>query len=370
MVRSMLFCKNVEPAKEIYHFCFAVMLLCLGNAAAAQEKDEPGTKEIKMPKFSEGDFPKKVVHISDLHVLQMVWDSTTIGYVQRGLNNRKVAAVPSKPLTAFLEEHFNRLYKDDFKNDGLHLLWVVKDLRIGERTFFSKEYSYLRFNVDAYVSKDNIEYNLLNSIDTTISQMSGGDVTAWHGGEIEKSFKQLLIEGFEKYKNFDLAAAPGITIAEITQKERTKQDHPILNTTTYKEGAYMNFNEFLQNSPSINSWQTVVNETNGKVKIVGSNNDTINAWGLCKGGELYKYNDGQLVPVERQGNGFVISDYIEKANRRNKSIFFAAVFGGMIGGAIANSTATKLLLVTTIPYITRKQPEATCINMDNGEFAF
>ncbi|RYE12913.1 MAG: hypothetical protein EOP51_30710 [Sphingobacteriales bacterium] len=69
---------------------------------------------------------------------------------------------------------------------------------------------------------------------------------------------------------------------------------------------------------------------------------------------------------------FIISDYVEKINRRNSDMTFAAFFGGLTGALIASSTAKKLPLVTNIPHITqsKKQPEATSIDLETGEFTF
>ncbi len=115
--------------------------------------------------------------------------------------------------------------------------------------------------------------------------------------------------------------------------------------------------------------------------ISNKRTEIVDPWGISKNGELYKYHDGQFIAIEKYGNGFIISDYVEKATRRNSNIFFASFFGGVVGGAVGGGIAgaltsgskkNRLLLVDNISHITKKkrQPEATRIDMNTGEFTF
>jgi hypothetical protein len=104
--------------------------------------------------------------------------------------------------------------------------------------------------------------------------------------------------------------------------------------------------------------------------VAGSSTTLIeHPWGICKDGELYKYNDQILIPIEKSGNSFVVSNYLDAINRKNQSIFWGAMIGG-VGGAALGSTSGGVYTVTTIPYITRQQPEATTIDVDNGDLMF
>jgi len=331
-------------------------------------------KTIKMPKYPVADFPKKSVEVFEIQIIQRLRDSVQLGFILKGLDDHVGQLQPSKPLTILLQEHIVKMYKDDYKKNGVKILWVIKKLRIGERSGLL-QYSYLKFNADSYFLTETDKYKIAATIDTVFFSESGADVTAWHGQEIEDAMKLLLKE--------TLKNAIGISNAETTyslediNKLSTPQlNFPILFDTNYAEGAYKNFEEFLQNKPSVVNYEPVM-VVKGKSKYItgfkNSNNDSIKIWGVCKNGDLYKYTESQLVSLEKSGNGFIVSTYAENTNKRNNDVFMKSVMGGLAGGLIGLSTANKgSLLVKTIPGITKasKQPDACVIDMDTGELAF
>lgn len=367
---------------------FIFLLLCTFFASAQKKEIKAGgssvaLKVLKMPRFPIADFPKKSMAISDIQVIQVTRDSIRLGYAGAGLDNQIVILVPTKPLGAFLQEHVLRMYKDSYKKEGAKILWVVKELRVGEKSAFM-DYAYTRFNTDAYISKDGKLYKPVCSIDTVFVNESEVDVTAWHGEDIENAFRLLVRKTLSRGKEVLEQNATELTIEQIREASKPQTDFPILTDDTYREGAYANFEEFLQNKPSINDFQPIVVEKKKLLFIKtdpNSPHDTLSVWGLCKNGEIYKYDNETLIPIENQGNGFIISSYVEQANRRNGNMFFAGfvagIAGGIIGGAIyfsstGSSAYGKTLLVRSIPYITKpkKQPEATCIDMKTGELSF
>lgn len=364
----------------------SILTLCAFFANAQKEKKVIAEPEefvtIKMAKFPIADFPKKAIPVSDIRVIQTVRDSIRMGYALKGMDNYVITLKIIKPLTAFLQEHINRMYKNDYKKEGVKILWVVKDLRFGEKTAFM-EYAYTRFNTDAYISKDGNLFRKVCTIDTVFVTESGGDVTRWHGEDIENAFKVLAKRTVLLGKGTLEQSADEMTVEQIIYQAKQQTDIPILTDFTYREGAYANFDEFLQNKPSIADYESVVIEKK-KIRFVkaGQNTqkDTLEIWGLCKGSEIYKYYDESLIPIEKQGTGFIISNYVKNTNRHNRNLFFFAfaggITGGLVGGAavslIANAAKNKLLLVKSIPYITKpnKQPVASCIDMKTGEFSF
>ena len=354
-------------------------------------QDQVEIKTFRMPKFPIADFPKKAIPISDIQVIQMLRDSIIMGYAMKGTDNHIVAMVPERPPTYFLNEAVNKMYKHEFQNNGLRVLWVIKDLRIGEKMGVN-QFSYLRFNADAYISKDMLEYKPVCSLDTVLMNESGVDLTAWHGEDIENAFRLLLIRTFKTCKDVLEQNARGLSIEKIKEQSKPHTDIPILTDDVYQEGAYADFEEFLQNRPSIINFRVFSIGKKRQIKFVkvsGNNQtDTVNIWGFCKDGEIYKYSDGLLVSIERQRNGFMISNYVEQANRRNSGIAFnnfAGLMGGMIGGVMGglvvglvlsrsykSEVSGNPLLVKSIPYIIKekKQPEASCIDMKTGELSF
>ena len=356
-------------------FLLILSVLFAHGQKETKNKVEPEEfKTIKMPKFPNADFPKKSIAVSDIRVIQLVRDSVRLGYTMKGLDNHIATMRPSKPLTEFLQDHVYKMYNSGLKDEGAIILWVVKDLRVGERTALM-EHSYLRFNTDAYISKDSNHYKWLCTIDTVFVTESGADLTAWHGDDIENALKLLLKRTLVAAKDTPGPTAGDMTIQQIIRNQNQQLDIPILVDNTYREGAYANFEEFRQNKPSIKDYQPVnIDKNNLRFVSTGENNkvDTLAIWGLCRNNQIYKYDDGVLVPIEKQQNGFVISGYIQKANSRNSNIMFGAVVGGALGALVASSGSGKMLLVRSIPYITKssKQPEASCIDMRTGELSF
>ena len=364
------------------------ILIFIGVSASGQDLKNDHVNEtalkikiIKMPKYPIADFPKKSIAVSDIQVLQFVRDSVKLGYVLKGIANQVAQIQTEKPLTIFLQHHIEKMYKNDFKSEGSKILWVIKELRISERINFT-EYSYLKFKADSYISSDNKTYSLVCKLDTVFVTESVGDVIAWHGQELEDAMKLLLKESLKKAKDL-IKRSDGFTLEEISKMSKPQINYPILVDSVYLEGAYKNFEEFIKNKPSINNYKAQT-FYDGKSKfIIGFIDDkekNINIWGVSKNGEIYKFIEKQLVPIEKSTNGFIVSHYILNANKRNRSLLLGGLLGGVAGGLIGGiagslislSTSVKMLSVKSIPYITKpnKQPNASLIDMETGELSF
>jgi len=243
------------------------------------------------------------------------------------------------------------------------------------------EMTYTRFYATAYTPAEGVLYREITGIDTVFVRESGGDATSLHGENIQDALKVLLKQTLNVLKNGNTASAVTISLEQIRSLNDKGYDMPILNAKVYNEGAYASFEEFLQNKPSISTYLPV---KFGKKKIkliqMKDNNeaDTLSVWGLCKNGELYKYEEDYLIPIEKQGNGFIISNYVKLSSRKNNNSL-GLMFGllGVIGDEIIKAQeekkqTEKLMFVKSIPYIQKehKQPEACCIDMKTGQLAF
>lgn len=365
----------------LLYFLFCSMML---NAQQSPAPSNPPLEfiNIKLSKFPIADFPRKSMPVSDIRIMQFVRDSVRVGYALKGMDNYVVNLKITKPLTSFLQDHIYRMYKDDFKKEGIKMLWILKDLRIGEKVGFM-EYSYARVNMDGYISSDGALYKKACSVDSVYVIESGGDVSKWHSEDIENAFgvfsKRVLLYA----KDVLADNSRPLTMDEIVNNSYQDLQVPILTDTIYREGIYSNFEEFLQNKPSITAYETLlIDKSTVKFtrKSATGNVDTIDMWGVCKAGEIYKYYESSLIPIEKKGTGFIISDFIQNSNRRNKNVAFFSILGGMAGGVVGGMAAglavsalkNRLLLVKSIPYITKpaKQPVASCIDMKTGDLSF
>ncbi|MBC7873397.1 MAG: hypothetical protein H7Y01_05340, partial [Ferruginibacter sp.] len=304
-------------------------------------------RKVKMPKYFVAELPKKSVPLTGIEVMQAVWDSTRLGYLQKGLINIKAEALPATNLTDFLQEYITKQYEDGYKKTGSSLLIFVKELRINERTFFSSEYAFTRLSADAWISADAIKYRQVAGIDTVISWSSMGDVTSAQGENIARGLYHLVLTALKNAGLNNFIPGPEMTAAEINARERQRFNIPILTAPAFKEGAYMDFREFLQNNPAVPSFElTVLDKRKVKIESILENSarKEIIPWGICKEGEIYKYHEQELIPIEKNNDGFIISDYLEKSHRRNGSIFLSTFFGsafGLVGGVVSAGVASS-----------------------------
>lgn len=374
---------------------FLLLLTCFALSVNAQ-KDKFKEKFVKidMPEMPIAEFPDDAIAVSGIKIMQNLDDSFRMGYAHKG--PEIATLIFKKPVSEIFQKQVNRLYKHEYKKNGATIFWVINDLRFGaklaEDDYSVKRFSpaidcsFTRFNADAYISVDGNLFKKVCSIDTVFLILN---IPSGHGTDLEHAFRVLLRRTLLTGKDVLENKADELTIEQIANRSAQKPVIPILIDSNYQDGAYANYAEFLANNPSIKSYETVVSKKK-KVAIVSTadnnNKDTLNVWGICKNGEIYKYYQEFLIPVEKQGNGFVISGYVEKTSRRNtnySNATLAATFTGLYSGVpvpflsmgitiAAVIVSGKPLLVNTIPYIDEKdkQPVATCIDMRTGNFSF
>jgi hypothetical protein len=337
---------------------------------------------MKMQKYPVVDEFETSKAISGIQVIQLVSDSFRLGYSTRGLSSYVATIRSDKNLTDFLQQHLNRMYKKQYKKEGRKILLVIKELREGEKEAYIPYayhdiYTYTKLNADTYISEDGNLFTKVYNIDSVFVNeiaVTTGD----HAESIEKALKFLVKKAILYGETAIEKIVEKMTTDQIVTTSKPKPDPPIITTEIYKDGAYKNFEEFLNNNPSITDFETIADKKK-KVDILNAAKDTIAIWGFCKNWEIYKYYEKTLVPIEKQGNGFIISDYVENKTRRNKNLNNAFLIGSIIGGGIGsviNVTAWfregQPLLVKSYSYIddAKHQPEAILINMKNGEFSF
>ena len=385
-------------------FLFILVFFVLSVNAQKEKKETPKEKFVKidMPELPIAEFPENSIHVSGIRVIQSVSDSVRMGYAHKGMDFSIATLIFKKPLTEILQKQVSRMYKHEFKKDGSTIFWVIKDLRFGAKLGASDytavrimpdvattDCSYTRFNADAYISSDGNLFKKACSIDTVFLVLN---LASGHGPDLENALRFFLRRTLLTGKEVLEQPGDGLTVEQITDRAAQKQIIPILVDSNYREGAYASYEEFLANNPSIKNYEKVIGKKKKIILINIAENgqkDTLNAWGICKNGEIYKYHDQSLIPIEKQGAGFIISGYIEKTTRRNNNNFniglaadvAVGVTAAMLaGGVFMNSgifitiisISGKPLLVDSIAYIDdpKVQPLATCIDMRTGEFSF
>lgn len=310
------------------------------------------------------------IPISGIQIVPVCADTFHLGYVQVGMANKRIAAVPDKPLTAFLQDYADGTWGQRYTANGARLLWVVKDLRVSERTRGMGEKAFVRLKAAVFLAADQQHYRQVALVDTILMKGGGMDATGKHGRNIAAALELLL------YASNSPAADTGALLSEaqVLAAGNERFNAPVYLTQHYSEGVYRTYQEFLNNTPSVAQFEMKTKRR--KVQVFAVNADSSRAlieapWGICKGDELYKYEKGILVPIERKDNAFIISHYLDASNRHNQAILWSTVAGGLIGGAIAGAMDKQVVYVTSIPYLDDYYlPEGTTIDTDSGQVMF
>lgn len=323
------------------------------------------------------------VSIQGIQVLVACGDTTRLGYVQVGMMNKRIPAVPDKPLSLWLQQYVDGNYHHCYNPAGGRLLWVIRDLRIAEFTGHMSEHAYVRLKADAFIATDEQHYVQVAMMDTVLRK-GGMDVTSKHGQNIAAALEYLF-----KASGRPAQSAATLTIDQLMAEENKRFDAPVYHVKSFLTGVYLSYQEFLDNTPSVATFG--INTEGESVTVYAVNADsshsTINKyWGVCTSDGIYKFDDvsRSLIPIDRDGNSFVISGYLDASRKqRNRELWTAAaagVAGGAVGGAIGGAAAGAatagnlsspfVYYVTRIPYIKKNFPEASIIDADSGELMF
>ena len=320
-------------------------------------------KTIQLTDYSLND-KMSAMQISGIQIINAVSDSSVLGYVQVGMLNRWVQAQPDKPFTEYLQTYVNIRYNPIYKPDGTQLIWVIQELRINERTFSMSEKGFLHLKAMAFAGKET--FKLVTQLDTILVR-GGMDVTSKHGNNIGDAL-QILLERSTQ------ADGPAYSLAEIQEKAMQRYQKPALQPKEHVDGIYLTFEDFMNDQPSFKEVEYTLEHNTVRFYYTDSSGKKIfvdKFWGVRKKGLLLKQHDDQLIPIQQVQNGLALTGYLPLARRRNNTMLMAAGAGGLIGAALADKGAAgegTLPAVDNIPYIKKKAPLATSVDIETGEF--
>lgn len=364
-----------------YAFIAALLLIPACIIAQAQAPAEDGTPKNKHVKVIRLDAKRyradgeALLRLSGIKVIVLCADTSQLGYVQKGMANKAVHAVPDKPYTTYLQDFVNEVFGDVYVAAGRQMLWVIKDLRINEVIHpMSEQYAFVRLKADAYLpvnSSDTPTYRLLAVFDKVFVK-GGMDVTHKHGKNIAEAIQQFYL-ACEDAASLYSSETP-VTEADIVAKTLEPFNAPIFRDTAFKEGVYRTYEEFLANAPSITGFE--VEQQKRKRRIVYTRSEdslrkeVTAMWGICYKGALYKYDGEELTPIARQGNTFVLARYLRDLNKRNSSIFWSSVAAGISNGVPLWNVSTQLPLAKGLPEAAEYGAAATTVDVESGELVF
>lgn len=347
------------------------------NKSPTTVDNSSSSKTISLPDFKSEDKPLADINISGIKIINAVSDSSILGYVQTGMFNKWMEAVPDKPYTEYLQSYVDRRYNSIYKEGAAKIVWIIQELRISERTFNMSEKSFLHLKAISFAGDSSETFRLVTALDTILVK-GGLDVTHKHGENIAHALQILLDQSLTKNVSVQKGNYPVYTMSAIMEKALQRYNVPALQAKEHADGIYLTFKEFINDQPSIsnivyslehNSVRFYYTDSNGNKTFVDK------FWGVRKNGILLKQYYDLLIPIEQNQNSIVLTNYLSQARRKNNSILLATMGGGLIGGAIAgaatgeSSSAGTLPLVENIQYSRKKAPWATSVDIETGEFA-
>lgn len=223
----------------------------------------------------------------------------SLGIIQLGLNNRPdIATFEAKGLQE-IEQLLER--SGLLSPKGLSIR--ISALKVSEITKFAKETAKAEINIDFFLRHEDQYYYIYSSY-TTIEQ-KGIDVTDKHAENIVKVFEKafnLFVE-FDKDVNADEA----FTLEQLMDPHnsfRNPLDMPIINDSTYQEGYYTSFEEFVNNSPSIDMECKIKIGNEIQVKFDDGTENTTDLYGFSSNNELYILYHHKFYKLEKKKDAF------------------------------------------------------------------
>ncbi|QHS58796.1 hypothetical protein [Chitinophaga agri] len=315
--------------------------------------------------------------ISGIEIINAVSDSSLLGYVQRRVFDQWVEAVPDKPYTTYLQSYIDQRYQSVYKPGTAKLVWVIQELRIGERGFSMIDKSFLRLRAIAFAGNDVDAFRLISRLDTILTKNST-ELTEKHVENISTAMDILLKQSLIRGASAQKSDSPAYTKDMIKENALARYKVPALQQKAHADGIYLTFKEFIHDQPSIptvtyslehNAVRFYYTDSSGNKTFIDK------FWGVRKNGILLKQYDDVLIPIEQKQHSIVVINYCLPADGVNATVVVPTMLGGLIGAAIAEAASSrstlvgKLPVVKNIPYIRKRAPLATSVDIETGEFA-
>ena len=275
------------------------------------------------------------VNISGISIISNLPNSSLLGIAPSALpNERTDIVVANGNVESWLQAFVTEQYRNAYTSSGRKLQWVINDLSVGTDSSSTGILSFTKLAADIYSSSGNADYEFTGSFDTLIISKN---INADFGSSISAAIAGL-------YSN--AVSDTSATQSKFLKAVRHFADHHLSDSNTsyriltdkyYPTGIYTSFQQFLDNAPAIPEFMVHVNKTTGKIELLqlsekdSSQQIVNNLWGIAVGNELYKYDDGQLYPIEKAGKGFMLSKYIDPQIRKNKGLYWRRNVGGRTG---------------------------------------
>lgn len=269
--------------------------------------------------------------ISSMVIIGNLPDSVFVGVTPTQSTDVRTNLIFPEGVQNAIRKYINNYYSSSFSKTGTAIQWTINALSIGTDSSSEGIISHIRLNAGIFKINSSDNKQLIGNFDTLILSKNktsnfSNDISDALSGLYKKSIKLVSPNTNNPkqntFNNVSMKALDSGTLTENASVNTTLCK--ICTDTVYKNGVFINFNEFLNDMPSIARFTASVDSASHKVILYnfGSATPLLSVWGVSIQNELYVYKDGQLYPIEKYGNGFYLSKYIDFTMRNNQAMFW------------------------------------------------
>lgn len=286
------------------------------------------------------------------NVLDKRLDKKHIGWIQKGLLNRRVFANLSGGAESHLKEYLSNALPQT-NPEQISVTMVVNQLIIGEITGALKETGWAEISVGFWSLKNGSWIELYKT--SSRQQNNGMDVTSGHDRRIKNALlaclqefaaKATLSQSDEQATGVpdDMENSMGLEISSdyvLPEKgidsPQTLPEQNILNSDNKVVGVYANLQEMLNNTPSLLKFKVAYRDKTAFLKDAVTSKKIKDAYGFYDGKNIYintaTYSvKKQYVLVPVQGRYFAWLDRFYDG----EDAFAAGMLAGAGGAMVAN----------------------------------
>ncbi|EON76919.1 hypothetical protein ADIS_2580 [Lunatimonas lonarensis] len=264
-------------------------------------------------------------------------DKSNIGWTQKGMGNMRVNAGFTNPFDVEILDFL----RNNLGSEGPEIQVVIRNLKIAEKTGFSKETGTCELSVDFLLEDASSLYRVLQT--TVVAEVTGTDVTKKHPTNIASAFKM----SFERLSSVDLSDKKNLYAIALSDigtdlPDSIKYNYPIF-TQPIKNGVYADYEELKNNNPSnmdsfyIEKRPRQSNPWLGTFEVIpkfeGSNQKVKKVWAIALDGEVYVYHQREFFPLSISHYELFFQGY---GIPSGQGVSTGALIGGLIGAGIAS----------------------------------
>ncbi len=271
-----------------------------------------------------------------------IWDNRlfkeNIGFVQKGLGNRKVIADFDGAFSAVLSDYMLQEYPPKI-DEQTPIELVVQNFWISEATGAMSESGRADMTVVFCQKNENGDLNALFTFQEYIEN-GGMDVTAGHPKRIRKLLNKALLE-------FQKSDWKSLKQPELFRFQRLDSTNNILSATIKRKGGYRTFQEFFNNTPTDTT--TVfsiepIDENRVNINDPNKASRRLKLYGYCDGENIfinsnnYSYDQSHYAKIMTLGRYSLVKD---KTFSTSTSTAMTVAFG-LVGYLVSTGMKSKV----------------------------